>query len=135
MSQFPKVNGDNLPVLNYDSGAYVNSGANAVESGTPIQPQGPYLAFFTVTANTGAFTGSQVSTIVTTAEQLATVMVYEYYDASNDSVAMALYPIDAWTVTDLQANIRAALTVAGTPNPVVVTGQALFVGDQYQPLP
>ena len=132
MAQFPRVNGDSLPVLNYDSGAYVNSGANAVQSNVPVQPQGPYLAFFTVTG-VGALSGTQVKTIITTAEQLATVMVYEYYNATNDSVAMALYPIDAWTTTDLQADIRAALTTFAIPNSVTVTSQALFVGDEYEP--
>ena len=132
MAQFQRANGDNLPVLNYDSGSYVNSGANAVQSNVPIQPQGPYLAFFTVTG-TGALSGTQIKAIITTAEQLATVMVYEYYNATNDSVALALYPIDAWTTTDLQANIDDALTGAGIPNTVTVTNSALFVGDEYEP--
>lgn len=132
MAQFPRVNGDSLPVLNYDSGAYVNSGVNAVQSNVPVQPQGPYLAFFTVTG-VGALSGAQVKTIITTAEQLATVMVYEYYNATNDSVAMALYPIDAWTTTTLQADIRTALTTFAIPNSVTVTSQALFVGDEYEP--
>jgi hypothetical protein len=132
MAQFQRANGDNLPVLNYDSGSYVNSGANAVQSNVPIQPQGPYLAFFTVTG-TGALSGTQIKAIITTAEQLATVMVYEYYNATNDSVALALYPIDAWTTTDLQANIDDALTGAGIPNTVTVTNQAIFVGDEYEP--
>ena len=133
MAQFQRANGDNLPVLNYDSGSYVNSGSNAVQSNVPIQPQGPYLAFFTVTG-TGALSGTQIKAIITTAEQLATVMVYEYYNATNDSVALALYPIDAWTTTDLQANIADALTGAGIPNTVTVTNSALFVGDEYPPV-
>jgi hypothetical protein len=132
MAQFPRVNGDSLPVLNYDSGAYVNSGANAVQSNVPVQPQGPYLAFFTVTG-VGALSGTQVKTIITTAEQLATVMVYEYYNATNDSIAMALYPIDAWTTATLQSDIRDALTTFAIPNSVTVTSQALFVGDEYEP--
>lgn len=132
MAKFSRVNGDNLPVLNYDTGSYVNSGVNAVQSNVPVQPQGPYLGFFTVTG-TGALSGEQVKAIITTAEQLATVMVYEYYNATNDSVALALYPIDAWTTTDLQDNINTALTGFGIPNTVTVTNQALFIGDQYEP--
>lgn len=132
MAQFQRANGDNLPVLNYDSGSYINSGANAVESNIPVQPQGPYLGFFTVTG-TGSLSGAQVKAIITTAEQLATVMVYEYYNATNDSVALALYPIDAWTTSNLQTNISDALTGAGIPNVVTVTNQALFIGDEYEP--
>lgn len=127
MAQFERVNGDNLPVLNYDSGSYVNSGANAVQSNAPIQPQGPYLAFFTV-AGTGALSGTQINAIITTAEQLATVMVYEYYDATNDSVALALYPNDAWTTSTLSANITDALNAAGMSNSITVTNSALFIG-------
>ena len=74
MAQFTKVNGDYLPVINYDSGAYTNSGLNAVESAATVQPQGPKLAFFTATA-TGALTGAQVNTLVQTVQQLATVYI------------------------------------------------------------
>lgn len=129
MAQFPKVNGDNLPVLNYDSGAYVNSGPNALQSNAPIQPQGPYLAFFTVTV-LGTMTGTLLKNIITTAEQLATVMVYEYYNATDDSVAMALYPIDAWTVDTLSAELS---VVTGMPM-FSVENKAIFIGDEYAPL-
>lgn len=130
MAQFPKVNGDNLPVLNYDSGSYVNSGSNALQSNAPIQPQGPYLAFFTVTIE-GTMTGQQLKTIITTTEQLATVMVYEYYTAVNDSVAMAVYPIDGWTVSTLSDEINAAF---GGSIDFTVEGKALFIGDEYPPV-
>jgi len=130
MAQFPRVNGDNLPVLNYDSGAYVNSGPNAIQSNAPIQPQGPYLAFYTVTV-AGTMSGQQLKTIITTAEQLATVMVYEYYNATNDSVAMAVYPIDGWTIDTLGSAIDEAFGGSVMFN---VEGQALFIGDEYPPV-
>lgn len=133
MAGFSRTNGDNLPVLNYDRGSYVNSGANAVQSDVAIQPQGPYLAFYTVTG-TGALSGDQITTIITTAEQLATVMVYEYYNAENDSIAMALYPIDAWDTASLKTQIEAGLTAIGIGNAVTVTNQALFIGDEYVPV-
>jgi hypothetical protein len=47
---------------------------------------------------------------------------------------MAIYPINAWNTTDLQANIRAALTAASLANAVTVTAQALFTGDTYPPV-
>jgi hypothetical protein len=125
MAQFTKVNGDYLPVINYDSGAYTNSGLNAVSTGNTVQPQGPKLQFLTVTAD-GALTGAQVNTIVQATQQLATVYIYEYTDASNDTLAMAIYPQDAWTNTTLKANIEAALTSAGTANTVTVTQTATF---------
>ena len=132
MAQFPRVNGDLLPVLNYDSGQYVNSGPNAVQAGATVQPQGPALAFFTVTG-VGALTGTQATYTIRATEQLATVHIYQFNNAANDSLAMAIYPIDAWNITDLQANVRAVLTAAGQPNAVTVTGGATFSEITYPP--
>lgn len=125
MAQFTKVNGDYLPVINYDKGSYTNSGLNAVESAATVQPQGPKLQFFTVTA-AGALTGAQVNTVVQATQQLATVYIYEYTDDTNDSLAMAIYPQDAWTTATLEAAVEAALTAAGTANNVTVTATATF---------
>ncbi len=41
MAQFTRVNGDYLPLINYDAPDYTNSGVNAVTSGATVQPQGP----------------------------------------------------------------------------------------------
>ena len=125
MAQFTKVNGDYLPVINYDSGSYTNSGLNAVSTGNTVQPQGPKLQFFTVTAD-GALTGAQVNTVVQATQQLATVYIYEYTDTSNDTLAMAIYPTDAWDAANLQVATRAALTSAGTANNVTVSATATF---------
>lgn len=122
MAQFTKVNGDYLPVMNMDSGSYTNSGLNAVESGATVQPQGPKLQYFTVTA-TGALTGTQVNVLVETIQQLATVYIYQYDDASNDTLAFASYPTQAWTTTALDA----AFTAAGVTGTTTTTG-ATFAG-------
>jgi hypothetical protein len=127
MAQFTKANGDLLPVLNLDSPAYTNSGANAVSSAATVQPQGPKLDFFTVTA-TGALTGTQVNLIIQATQQLATVYIYEYTDASNDTVAMAVYPTGAWTTTSLDTACTDALANAGLSNSLTVTATATFTG-------
>ena len=127
MAQFSKVNGDLLPVLHLDSPAYTNSGANAVTSNVTVQPQGPKLDFFTVTA-TGALTGTQVSLIIQATQQLATVYIYEYTDDTNDAVAMAVYPTGAWTTTTLDAACTNALTTASLANSLTVTATAAFTG-------
>jgi hypothetical protein len=132
MAKFARVNGDLLPVLNDDSGQYVNSGPNAVQAGATVQPQGPALAFFTVTG-VGALTGTQASYAIKATEQLATVHIYQFNNAANDSLAMAIYPIDAWNIADLQANVRASLTALGQPNAVTVTGGATFSEITYPP--
>lgn len=117
MAQFTKVNGDFQPVINYDSPAYTNNGLNAVTSAATVQPQGPKLDFFTITKDTGAFTGANIATIVQTVQQLATIYIYEYTDASDDTFAMAVYPTGAWTAATLDTAVTAAgiaVTVAAT---------------------
>ena len=127
MAQFSKVNGDFLPVINFDSPAYTNSGANAVSSGASVQPQGPKLDFFTVTASgSTALTGTQVSLIIQATQQLATVYLYEFTTAGPDKLAMAVYPVAAWTTTTLNAAVVAALTAGGVANTTVTTATATF---------
>ena len=129
MAQFTKVNGDFLPVINFDSPAYTNSGANAVSSAATVQPQGPKLDFFTITAaSSGALTGTQVSLIIQATQQLATVYIYEFTTAGPDTLAMAVYPVGAWTATTLQAACRAGLTAGGAANAVVASATATFTG-------
>lgn len=119
MAQFTKVNGDFLPVINYDAFSYTNSGLNAVEANVAVQPQGPKLDFFTVTAS-GALSGANVASIIQAVEQLATVHIYEYVNDTDDSVALAVYPVGAWTTTTLNANV-AAQGVAGTTTTAVAS--------------
>ena len=127
MAQFSKVNGDFLPVINFDSPAYTNSGANAVSSAATVQPQGPKLDFFTVTASgSSALSGTQVSLIIQATQQLATVYIYEFTTASPDKLAMAVYPVAAWTTTTLNAAVVAALTAGGVANTTVTTATATF---------
>jgi len=129
MAQFTKANGDFLPVLNLDSPAYTNSGANAVSSGSTVQPQGPKLDYFTITASgSSALTGTQVSLIIQATQQLATVYIYEFTTAGPDTLAMAVYPTGAWTTATLQAAVRAGLTAGGAANAVVATATATFTG-------
>jgi hypothetical protein len=127
MAQFTKVNGDLLPVLHLDSPEYTNSGANAVSSANTVQPQGPKLDFFTITA-TGALTGTQVNLIIQATQQLATVYMYEYTDTTNDTLAMAVYPTGAWTTGTLDTAVEAALTAGGVANSVTTTATATFTG-------
>ena len=133
MAKFAKVNGDLLPVLNVDTGSYVNSGVNAVQSGATVQPQGPALGFFTVTG-VGHLTGTQVAAAIQSAQQLATIHIYEFLTgATNDVLYVAMYPIDAWTTATLQASVRAGLTATGQANAVTVTAGATFSMVTYPP--
>jgi len=117
MAQFTRVSGDLKPVFHLDINAYTNTGVNTVTSALTVQPQGPKLDFFTITAD-GALTGTEVNTIMQTVQQLATVMIYEYTDAANDTIALALYPTGAYTAATLKTAVDAvapaAVTVAAT---------------------
>jgi hypothetical protein len=122
MAQFTRTHGDYQPVMNYDAPAYTVGAVNAVTSAATVQPQGPKLDFFTVTA-TGAFTTTQINTLVQTIQQLATVYLYEYTDASNDTLAVAVYPVGAWTTGGLDT----AFTDAGVTG-TTTTATATFTG-------
>ena len=129
MAQFTKTNGDLKPVINFDSPAYTNTGANTVTSGATVQPQGPKLDFFTVTASgSTALTGTQVSLIIQATQQLATVYMYEFTTAGPDTLAMAVYPTGAWTTATLNAAVIAGLTAGGAANTTVTTATATFTG-------
>jgi len=121
MAEFTRVSGDLKGVMNYDVADYTNSGVNAVTSAETVQPQGPKLDFFTATAN-GALTTTQVAAGVQAIQQLATIHIYEYTDASNDTLAFAVYPTGAWTT----AGLVAALEDAGWANAVTVAASATF---------
>ena len=125
MAQFTKVNGDFLPVLNLDAFAYTNSGANALSTANTVQPQGPKLQYFTITA-TGDLSGAQIGIITQTVQSLATIYIYEYTNTTNDTFAFASYPAGAWTTSTLDTAVNAALTAAGLSNTTSSTASATF---------
>ena len=126
MAQFTRVNGDSKPVFHLDTNSYTNTGVNAVTSAATVQPQGPKLDFFTATAN-GALTTTQVAAAIQTIQQLATIYIYEYTDASNDTLAFAVYPVGAWTTASLVTALEADPGPAWA-NAVTVTASATFTG-------
>lgn len=122
MAYTTRTHGDYQPVANYDAPEYTVGSVNAVTSGSTVQPQGPKLDFFTITKDTGAFSADNINTIIQTVQQLSTVYLYEYTDASNDTLAVAVYPTGAWTT----AAIDTAVTAAGIA--VTVAASATFTG-------
>lgn len=123
MAQFTRVNGDYQPLINYDADSYTNSGVNTATSGVTVQPQGPKLDFFTITANAG-MTTTQLAQTFQAIEQLATMHIYEYTDSTDDTLAVAIYPVGAWTTATLDTAVTAATGLAN----VVVTASATFTG-------
>ena len=125
MAQFTRVNGDLKPVLWLDAPEYTNTGVNAVTSAATVQPQGPKLDFFTATAN-GALTTTQVAFAIQTIEQLATIHIYEYTDAANDTLAFAVYPTGAWDSASLVLALETGPVGSAWANAVTVASQATF---------
>lgn len=122
MAQFTRVNGDFQQVMNYDAPAYTNEGStSAVDSAVTVQPQGPKLDFFTLTGN-GSQIADNINAVFQTVQQLATVYLYEYTNATDDTLAIAVYPTGAWTTTSLDNALANAWTSAN----VTATATATF---------
>jgi hypothetical protein len=129
MAQFTRTHGDYQPVLRLDAAAYTVGAVNAVTSAATVQPQGPKLDYFTITAaGSSTFSTTQINIIVQTVQQLATIYIYEYTSGTPDTFAMAVYPVAAWTTTALDTSIRAALTAASVANTTVASATATFTG-------
>jgi hypothetical protein len=111
MAQFTRVNGDFKQVLWLDAPDYTNTGVNAVTSAVTVQPQGPKLDFFTLTGN-GSQIADNIQATFQTIQQLATIHIYEYTNATDDTLAIAVYPTGAWTVASLDAALANAWTSA-----------------------
>ena len=106
MAYFAPVNGDAQPVFALD----VQNGpiaASASTTGKPVQPQGPKLDFFSVTANVSlaAQSGVQeyVANVITAVQQTSTVAMYQVDGAQ---ISFAVYPTGAF------ANAAAFLSAA-----------------------
>lgn len=114
MAGFPRANGDLKGVAVYDAAEYVNTGVNTITSGATVQPQGPKLAFGTITfTGTETPTGAHLQTAMDTIAQLATIHMYEFTEVgdNSDTLAVAVYPVGAWDFTD-GGSLDAALTAA-----------------------
>ena len=127
MAGFTRANGDFKQVANYDAPTYSNTGVNAVTSGVTVQPQGPKLEYFTVTFTGTGTTGAQIDATIKAIQQLATVYIYEFTTDTNDTLAVAMYPVGAWgDVTATGADtLDQAITDAASEN-VSIAATATF---------
>ena len=114
MAYFTPVNGDAQPVFALD----VQNGpiaASASTAGTPVQPAGPKLDFFQVTANTSVATqqGVQeyVANVIQAIQQTCTVAMYQ---VDGTQISFAVFPTGAFAGN---ATVSAAnfLTAANVP--------------------
>jgi hypothetical protein len=96
MASITRSNGDVQPVFALDT-ANGKIAASTATAGTPVQPQGPKLDFFQVTANT-TVAGEQgvseyVSSVIQAVQQTSTVAMYQV-DA--EQISLAVYPTGAF---------------------------------------
>ena len=96
MAYITPVNGDVQPVFALD----VQNGpvaASTSTAGTPVQPAGPKLDFFSATANTSVATqqGVQeyVANVINAIQQTATVAMYQ---VDGTQLSFAVYPTGAF---------------------------------------
>jgi len=101
MTYFTRSHGDFQPVSNMDAGSYAVGSVNASTSAATVQPQGPKLEFFTITLANLATDGSVLKATIDAIQQLATVYMYEVTDTTTDTLAVAVYPVGAWTTGTL----------------------------------
>lgn len=113
MAYLTPVNGDAQPVfaLDVQNGPVAPSTATA---GTPVQPAGPKLDFFQVTANTSV-AGEQgvqeyVANVITAVQQTCTVAMYQ---VDGTQISFAVFPTGAFAgnATVSAANFLAAANV------------------------
>lgn len=101
MATFTKTNGDVQPVFALDT-ANGKIAPTTATAGTPVNPQGPKLDFFTLTAN-ATVAGEQgvseyVDAVLKAVQQTATIATYQV-DAAQ--ISLAVYPTGAYTAATL----------------------------------
>lgn len=129
MAQFTKVHGDYQPVMNYDADSYTVGAVNAFTSGATVQPAGPKLDFATITFTGTGTTTTQVNAAIQTIQQLATVYMYEFTTDTNDTLAVAFYPINAWgDVTATGGTTLDAQLTTAVGEAVSIAASATFTG-------
>lgn len=134
MATFTRTSGDLQPVVVMDSGVAAsspgagwNSGINTVVSGATVNVAGPKLGFATVTLTGSSTTATQIQNLFQTIQQQCTIAMYEWTTDTNDTLAFAYYPVDAWG--DITATATGSLdaqltTVLGEA--VAITATATF---------
>jgi hypothetical protein len=115
MAGFTKIGSNFKPVVNMDVGQNTDSATlNQVVSAATVQPQGPKLEFFTIELASLATSGTVLLNCINKIQQLATIYMYEVTDAGTDKIAIAVYPVGAWTTGTLDTATGGTTTASAT---------------------
>ena len=127
MAIFAATNGTLQPVFNFDTQNGPIAGATSL-AGLPVQPQGPKLDFFTITANaslnTTGNTGGYLANVMQQIQTLGTVGVYQVDGAQ---LSIGVYPTGAYTTATLAVAVQRA-NATGNVNIGIETGNVVTVG-------
>jgi len=119
MAFITPVSGGSQPVFNLDVlNGPVAQGANISAQG-PVQPQGPKLDFFSVTANAALTTSvggvnQYVANVLQAVQQTATVAMYQV-GPTTGQINFAVYPTGAYTTATFVAAVQTANAAIGVP--------------------
>jgi hypothetical protein len=127
MAVFAAVNGTLQPVFNLDTQNGPIAGATSL-AGLPVQPQGPKLDFFGITANasinTTGNTGGYLANVI---QQIQTVGTVAMYQVNGALLSVAVYPTGAFTAATLATAVQTANATGGV-NIGVETANVTAVG-------
>ena len=125
MAQFTKVNGTTQPVFNLDVRNGSIAGTANIAAQGPVQPQGPKLDFFSLTANAAITGGGNVNGYINNVLQAiqsgagitnggagGTVAMYQV-DPDGVTLSIAIYPTGAYTTATLVAAAQTANATGG----------------------
>jgi hypothetical protein len=115
MAFFDRVNGNFKPVVNVDVGQNASDATvNSSTTGVTVNLVGPKLEFFTIALANVAATGTVTKACIDAIQQLATIYMYEITDASPDTIAVAVYPVGAWSTGTLDTATGGSTTATAT---------------------
>lgn len=120
-----RVHGDSQPVFAIDTRNGPVAGT-AAPAGVTTNFIGPAFQFFSLDLGAALTTqmniGGAVEAAIKCMTQLSTIQMYQV-EAADGLMSVCLYPVGAWTASDLQVALRAL----GTVNGHVFTGNATAV--------
>lgn len=111
MAYYTPANGDAQPVFAIDVRNPVAAGAST--AGTPVNPAGPKLDFFSVTANVSVATQQDVqeyvANVIQAVQQTCTVAVYQVDGAQ---ISFGIYPTGAFANASTNTSAASFLAAA-----------------------
>ncbi len=114
MASFTRTHGDFKPVLHLDTASYTSGAINLPTSAATVNPAGPKLDFFTIALASVATDGDVAKAAIDAIQTKATIAIMEFTDTGTDTLAIAVYPTEAWTTTTLDSIVGGTASATAT---------------------